>query len=193
VGEGGHAGSAGGGGHAGSGGSGAGGVHEGAGVNGHAGSGGNAGGHAGGSAGGQGGAGAGGHAGGSGGAGGAGRVCGGITGATCTGVGEFCYFGNGQCGANDQQGMCELSGGAICTQTVVCGCDGNTYSSACQAYANGIDIMSTTSCIAGNGGANAPCGADTDCMTGYKCCTTGGRAGSPIACKQVTGACPALP
>jgi hypothetical protein len=53
--------------------------------------------------------------------------------------------------------------------------------------------MSTTSCIPGNGGANAPCGADTDCMSGYKCCTTGGRAGSPIACKQVTGACPALP
>jgi hypothetical protein len=179
---------------------GAGGLHEGAGTSGHAGDGGHAGsgaaaggGGGAGHAGSGGGAGAGGQSGGGGGAGGA-KVCGGITGATCdTALGEFCNFGNGQCGAGDQQGHCDLSGGGVCTQQVVCGCDGNTYSSACMAHANGVDIMSTTSCIPGNGGANAPCAADTDCMSGYKCCTTGGRAGSPIACKQVTGACPALP
>jgi hypothetical protein len=121
-----------------------------------------------------------------------GAVCGGIAGLTC-GLEQFCNFGDGQCGANDQQGHCELGGGGLCPPKVVCGCDGNTYSSACQAYANGFDIMSTTSCIPGNGGTDAPCGADTDCMSGYKCCVTGGRAGSPIACRQVSGACPALP
>jgi len=138
--------------------------------------------------------GVGGHAGGGGGTGGSGKVCGGIAGLTCASV-EFCDFGNGQCGAGDQQGLCELSGGGICPQQVVCGCDGHSYSTACAAHANGIDTMSTTSCIAGNGGTGAPCGQDTDCMSGYKCCVTGGAAGSPIACRQIPagGSCPALP
>jgi hypothetical protein len=121
-------------------------------------------------------------------------VCGGIAGATCP-LGQFCDFGNGQCGAGDQQGQCELSGGGLCPQQIVCGCDGHTYSSACGAYANGVDTMSTTSCIPGNGGTGAPCGVDSDCMTGYKCCVTGGTVGSPIACRQIPagGSCPLLP
>jgi hypothetical protein len=103
-------------------------------------------------------------------------------------------FGNGQCGAGDQQGQCALAGGALCIQQPVCGCDSKTYSSACAAHQNGVDTMSTTSCIPGNGGTGAPCGQDSDCMSGYKCCVTGGAAGSPIACRNVgTGACPALP
>jgi hypothetical protein len=147
---------------------------------------------AGGHAGAGGGAGTGGHAGG-GGAGGAGTVCGGIAGVTC-GLGTFCSFSNGQCGAGDQQGQCTLAGGALCPQQPVCGCDGKTYATACAAHENGVDIMSTTSCIPGNGGANAPCGQDSDCMSGYKCCVTGGAVGSPIACRNVgTGSCPALP
>ena len=200
---GGHAGSdgdAGAGGHAGSGG----GAGSGAGVGGHAGSGGGAGagGHAGsggvGGAGGQagsgGGAGAGGHAGGGGGTGGSGKVCGGIAGQTCSAL-EFCHFANGQCGAGDQPGQCELSGGALCPQQIVCGCDGHSYSTACAAHANGVDTMSTTSCIPGNGGTGAPCGQDTDCMSGYKCCATGGAVGLPIACRQIAagGSCPLLP
>lgn len=130
---------------------------------------------------------------GGGGAGGAGTVCGGIAGLTC-GLGEFCDFGNGQCGAGDQQGQCAPAGGAICAQQPVCGCDGRTYVSACAAHDNGVDTMSTTSCIPGNGGTGAPCGHDSDCMSGYKCCVTGGTVGSPIACRDVgTGSCPALP
>lgn len=137
--------------------------------------------------------GAGGRAG-AGGAGGSGAVCGGIAGLTCTGLYQFCHFPDGQCGAGDQQGQCELYGGADCIQQAVCGCDGKTYSSACSAAANGTDVMATTSCIPGNGGAGAPCGQDSDCMSGYKCCVTGGTAGAPIACRNVgTGSCPALP
>jgi hypothetical protein len=149
----------------------------------------------GGQAGASGRAGAGGHggAGGVGGAGGTGALCGGIAGRTC-GVGLFCQFGNGQCGAGDQSGQCTLAGGALCIEQVVCGCDGKTYSSACAAHQNGVDIMSTTSCIPGTGGDAAPCGQDSDCLSGYKCCVTGGTVGSPIACRNVGGgACPALP
>ena len=159
------------------------------GVGGGAGSGGQAG--TGGSAGGGGGTA--GQAGAGGGAGGAGTMCGGVAGLTC-GLGEFCDFGNGQCGAGDQQGQCTLAGGALCLEQPVCGCDGKTYSTACEAHQNGVDTISTTSCIPGNGGAGAPCGHDSDCMSGYKCCVTGGTAGSPIACRDVgTGSCPALP
>ena len=138
--------------------------------------------------------GVGGHAGGGGGTGGSGKVCGGIAGLTCSAL-EFCHFANGQCGAGDQSGQCELSGGALCTQQVFCGCDGHTYPTACAAYANGVDTMSTTSCIPGNGGTGAPCGQDTDCISGYKCCVTGGAVGSPIACRQIPsgGSCPLLP
>ena len=142
----------------------------------------------GGTAGGRGGA-----AGQAGAAGGAGIVCGGGAALTC-GPGDFCDFGDGQCGAGNQRGQCTLAGGALCLQEPVCGCDGNTYSSACAAHENGVDTMSTTSCIPGNGGTGAPCGHDSDCMSGYKCCVTGGTAGSPIACRDVgTGSCPALP
>ena len=205
----GHAGSGGGagagagtGGHAGSGGSGGagggqagagGGAGAGAGAGGHAGSGGSGAG-GGGQAGSGGGAGAGGQAGSAGGAGGSGNVCGGIAGVTCA-LGQFCAFSNHQCGAGDQQGQCELSGGAVCPQQIVCGCDGKTYSTACAAHTNGVDTTSTTSCIPGNGGTGAPCGVDTDCMTGFKCCVSGGAVGSPIACRQIPsgGSCPLLP
>ncbi len=170
----------------------------GAGVGGHSAGGGGgstsaSGGHAGGGAGNLGHAGAGGA---TGGAGGAGKLCGGLAGVRCNdAILEFCNFGDGSCGAGDKQGHCELAGGALCQQVVVCGCDGKTYASACQAHANGVDTTNKTSCIAGNGGDGANCGADQDCMSGYKCCVTGGRVGSPIACRQVAAgaACPALP
>jgi hypothetical protein len=58
-----------------------------------------------------------------------------------------------------------------------------------------VDTVSSKSCIPGNGGTDAPCAQDADCMSGYKCCATVGVFGSPIACRQVAAgaACPALP
>jgi hypothetical protein len=109
---------------------------------------------------------------------------------------EWCDYPAGNCGAGDQQGQCKPTDGTISNcGDVVCGCDGKSYDNACAAHFNGVDTTNTKSCIAGNGGANAACGQDSDCMTGFKCCRTGGFIGSPIACRPVaSGAqCPALP
>jgi hypothetical protein len=134
---------------------------------------------------------------GSGGSGGAagGKPCGGIAGLTC-GLGEWCDFANDSCGAGDQQGRCQPRGGytASCGQPL-CGCDGNSYPSPCAAHLRGTDTSATNACIKGNGGDSAACGKDSDCQTGYRCCSTGGAVGSPIACKKLPpgAACPALP
>lgn len=144
---------------------------------------------------GSGGAGAGGRAG-SGGAGGsAGMVCGGLLAHVCD-ADQWCDFG-GTCGAGDQTGMCQPRqiGGGLCAPAPVCGCDGKTYPTACNAHQAGTDTMPTNACIPGNGGAGAPCAADTDCASGFKCCNTNGSVASAIACRQVAAGsqCPALP
>jgi hypothetical protein len=154
----------------------------------------------GGSTGGQGGAKGGGGAtdAGTGGAAGAGggavTICGGITGAECDAL-SWCDFTPDSCGAGDQQGVCRARNatGFDCA-AVVCGCDGKTYMSACAAHQEGLDVMDSLSCIAGNGGLGAPCAKDGDCAVGYKCCG-GGALGTPIACLQVPAnqACPAFP
>jgi len=190
-GTGGTAGNVGTGGAAGAGGRGGGAGHGGGG----AGTGGSAGGggHAGGGGGRGGTSGAGGAAGGAGGE--SGKVCGGITGATCSPL-EWCDYPNDSCGAGDQQGRCKPGdgSGADCT-TAVCGCDGRSYRNACRAHLAGVDTMAGLSCIPGNGMTGAACGADTDCATGYKCCTAGGAVTSPLECAQVPagGFCPPLP
>ena len=137
----------------------------------------------------------GGTAGGAGSGGTAGTVCGGVTGVSCSAL-DWCDYPGDTCGTGAQQGACKprsTTTGYNCT-AVVCGCDGNSYSSECSAHLHGVDTISSKSCIPGNGGAGAPCGTDSDCMTGYKCCT-GGAAGTPLTCTQVPagGQCPLLP
>jgi len=173
---------------------GAGGKPGGGGSGGHGGSGGSDGSGGQGGTGGRGGSN--GQGGGGGGQGGSGMVCGGLLGRVCN-ADQVCHFSDGSCGAGDQTGICEPRqvGGVACAASPVCGCDGKTYPNACTAFRAGTDIMATNACIPGNGGADAPCAADTDCATGFKCCSTGGNVMSPIACRQVaTGSqCPALP
>jgi len=131
-----------------------------------------------------------------GGHGGSGVVCGGLLGRGCD-TDQFCLFRDGSCGAGDQTGTCQPRqvGGVACAPGPVCGCDGKSYPNACTAHQAGTDTTATNGCITGSGAAGAPCGADSDCATGLKCCPTGGNVGSPIACRQVTAGsqCPALP
>ena len=70
-----------------------------------------------------------------------GAVCGGFPGNRC-GEADYCdYPEAGVCGIGDQTGICKPRP-EICTQDFnpVCGCDGETHSTACHAAAAGTDV-----------------------------------------------------
>lgn len=81
------------------------------------------------------------------------RACGSRGLAPCN-EGEYCRFDlEDICGATDRPGVCETIPN-ICTREVrpVCGCDGETYTNACNAAARGISVAS-----------EGPCEVPSDC------------------------------
>ncbi|HJL15523.1 MAG TPA: hypothetical protein RMH99_07710 [Sandaracinaceae bacterium LLY-WYZ-13_1] len=87
---------------------------------------------------------------------GVGRSCGGFGGATCD-EDEVCDYPDGSsCGGDDSTGVC-IPRPDGCPEPVcrpVCGCDGDTYCSPCDAHANGTDVANEGAC--GDPGACAP-------------------------------------
>ena len=73
--------------------------------------------------------------------------CGGLNPAPC-GKNEFCDFDpSTKCGAADQTGVCRAIA-EVCTDdySPVCGCDGKTYSNACEANAKGVSVATQGAC-----------------------------------------------
>ena len=81
-------------------------------------------------------------------------VCGTRGGIQDCGPGAFCLFPIAHmCGRTDMGGQCEPIPDNNCPRDYrpVCGCDGNTYSNACQAHVQGVSVEHNGSCEAGCG------------------------------------------
>lgn len=91
--------------------------------------------------------------------------CGGDLPAVCA-EGTFCGYEQG-CGRLDEVGSCRLTA-QVCpaNEDPVCGCDNQTYSNACQAAANGANILHAGACGTGTVCgtiAGITCGNDAWC------------------------------
>lgn len=74
-------------------------------------------------------------------------VCGGFAGVQCE-SGEWCDFpDDGICGVGDRFGTCRPRP-ELCTEQFipVCGCNAKTYSNACKAAADGVDVAHLGEC-----------------------------------------------
>jgi hypothetical protein len=99
-------------------------------------------------------------------------TCGGLLGLKC-GAGEYCYFKEGDfCGAADATGTC-MPVGKPCDSTAgsVCGCDGRTYGSQCEASKLGMSVATSGACEPAPSTCkqNIDCGSGNYCDRGAKC------------------------
>jgi hypothetical protein len=77
------------------------------------------------------------------------QECGGVAGTPCTNAGEFCELPDGQC-CCDFVGHCTaIPQGCPAIFDPVCGCDGQTYSSRCEAERNAVSVDYAGPCATG--------------------------------------------
>jgi hypothetical protein len=73
-------------------------------------------------------------------------TCGGRSGGACS-ASEYCDYDGPPCGTTDGSGVCRARPERCApATTMVCGCDGTTYASACSAASAGTDVSSNGPC-----------------------------------------------
>ena len=93
------------------------------------------------------------------------KPCGGFAGLTC-GDGEYCHYEkNDHCGFADAMGVCKDTP-EICPEiySPVCGCDGNDYSSPCDANGAGTSVQKSGDCDCPEGETKQWCWGQSQCI-----------------------------
>jgi Kazal-type serine protease inhibitor domain len=116
--------------------------------------------------------------------------CGGPGGAACA-EGLFCDLEPGTCGDQSPSGTCRRAPEACPSiSDPVCGCDGTTYASACEAARQGVSVAAEGACNASCGGPGA-----IPCAAGLFCDLDPGTCGAPSpggVCRRAPDACPSV-
>jgi hypothetical protein len=106
-------------------------------------------------------------------------ACGGPTDIKC-GDGTFCFYTDGACGAGQATGTCNPFP-TDCANTApgaVCGCDGNTYNSRCEAERAGVSVSVTGACPCGGASAVTCQNKDAFCDLAIGTCTQSNPTGT---------------
>jgi hypothetical protein len=122
------------------------------------------------------------------------NACGGLKGLTCD-AGEYCnYPADALCGKADATGVCTARPKACdAIYAPVCGCDGATYPSDCEAAMKGVSVATNGECkptpsdVACGARLGDTCSADQYCyFTPEAIC---GRADATGVCRPIPNGC----
>jgi hypothetical protein len=107
--------------------------------------------------------------------------CGGPAQLKCTDATTYCHFTDGICGEGNATGTCDGVPDSCtdATPLAVCGCDGKTYASRCDAQKAGTSVLSVGACPCG-GTNNTPCESGKYCQLAVGTCTQPNPSGTCV-------------